>query len=220
MSPPGYPCTKALAMHYRLDQRAEGLCDAISECRGRPTHFVRDAALIALLLAAPPAAVASRLAGEAKLLTSGVPHLGSHGDLSTLERLISLIRRDVAPAADIYDQLLGASTTAPLGWEAFAHLGCPIRAAGTPCPWMTDAGSPVANDQRRGMPQWRQNGTYQHFAPVNHRLRARLPSSARFAVAQAGQKGRSFPGKHREFWRMCAKSGRIAVKVINHLGRR
>jgi len=31
----------ALALHYRLDQRVEGLCDAISECRGRPTRSGR-----------------------------------------------------------------------------------------------------------------------------------------------------------------------------------
>ncbi|MBO0737376.1 MAG: hypothetical protein J2P48_12505 [Alphaproteobacteria bacterium] len=51
-----------------------------------------------------------------------VLHLGSRRR-STLKRLILLIRRDVAPAADICDQLLGAPTTAPLGWDAFAHLG-------------------------------------------------------------------------------------------------
>jgi len=113
----------ALALHYRLDQRVEGLCDAISECRGRPRRFMRDAGLIALLLAAPEAAVASRLAGESKLLTSGVLHIGRYADLSALERLISLIRCEVPPAADIYDQLLGATTTVPLAWEAFAHLG-------------------------------------------------------------------------------------------------
>ncbi|MGH7161107.1 MAG: AAA family ATPase, partial [Acetobacteraceae bacterium] len=38
-------------------------------------------------------------------------------------RLISLIRREALPAADIYDQLLGTSAAEPLGWEAFAHLG-------------------------------------------------------------------------------------------------
>ena len=113
----------ALALHYRLDQRIERLWDAISDCRGRPTRFMRDADLIALLLAASQADVASRLTGEAKLLASGVLHLGSQADLSALERLVSLIRRDVLPAADIYDQLVGAATAAPLGWEAFAHLG-------------------------------------------------------------------------------------------------
>jgi transitional endoplasmic reticulum ATPase len=113
----------ALALHYRLDQRIERLWDAISDCRGRPTRFMRDADLIALLLAASEADVASRLAGEAKLLASGVLHLGSQADLSALERLVSLIRRDAPPAPDIYDQLLGATTAAPLGWEAFAHLG-------------------------------------------------------------------------------------------------
>jgi AAA+ superfamily predicted ATPase len=113
----------ALALHYQLDQRIERLFDAISNCRGRPTRFMRDADLIALLLAASQADVASRLAGKAKLLASGVLHLGSQADLSALERLVSLIRRDVPPEPDIYDQLLGTTTAAPLDWEAFSHLG-------------------------------------------------------------------------------------------------
>jgi transitional endoplasmic reticulum ATPase len=112
-----------LALHYQLDRRVEGLSDAISECRGRATRLTRDARLIGLLLAAPPAMVEVRLSGNATLLGSGVLHLGRQADLSVLDRLISLIRRDVAPVADIYDQLLGTSTTEPLGWEAFAHLG-------------------------------------------------------------------------------------------------
>src|SRR4051812_15389412 len=91
----------ALALHYRLDDRGEGLCDAISECRGRRTRFMRDAGMIALLLSPPRAAVAIRLAGEAKLLASGVLHLGSQADLSRLERLTSLIRRDIRPVTDM-----------------------------------------------------------------------------------------------------------------------
>ena len=113
----------ALALRYRLDGRVERLCDAISESRGRPTRFRRDAGLIGLLLAASRSAVASRLTGEAKLLASGVLYIESDAKLAPLERLISLIRRDEPPAADIYDQLLGATTTAPLSWDAFAHLG-------------------------------------------------------------------------------------------------
>ena len=113
----------ALALHYRLDQRVERLCDALSECRGRPTRFARDVGLIALLLAAPCAAIASRLVGKAKLLTSGMLYLDSRAELSALGPIISLIRCDVLPAADIYDQLLGTSAAEPLGWEAFAHLG-------------------------------------------------------------------------------------------------
>ena len=116
-------CILALALHYRLDQRVERLFDALSECRGRPTRFTRDVALIALLLAAPCAAVASRLVGKAKLLASGMLYLDSQAELSALGRIISLIRCDVLPAADIYDQLLGTSAAEPLGWEAFAHLG-------------------------------------------------------------------------------------------------
>jgi len=62
---------------------------------------MRDAGMIALLLAAARAAVAIRLAGEAKLLASGVLHLGRQADLSPLERLTLLIRRDILPVADI-----------------------------------------------------------------------------------------------------------------------
>lgn len=112
----------ALALHYRLDRRIEGLWDAMNVCRGRPTHFMRDVGLIALLLAAPEADVARRLDGEAKLLAGGLLHLGRYADLAAPERLMSLIRRGTVPGADIYDQLLGATTTAPLDWEAFAHL--------------------------------------------------------------------------------------------------
>jgi hypothetical protein len=113
----------ALALHYRLEHRIERLCDELSECRGRPTRFMRDAELISLLLAAPRAAVATRLTSEAKLLASGVLHLDNQANLSPLERLVSLIRRDMPPASDIYDQLLGAGAVEPLEWEAFSHLG-------------------------------------------------------------------------------------------------
>jgi hypothetical protein len=34
-----------LALHYRLDQRVERLCDALSECRDRPMRFMRNANL-------------------------------------------------------------------------------------------------------------------------------------------------------------------------------
>ena len=39
------------------------------------------------------------------------------------DALLSLIQRDISPAADFHDQLLGAVTTQTLPWEAFAHLG-------------------------------------------------------------------------------------------------
>jgi AAA+ superfamily predicted ATPase len=113
----------ALALHYKLDQRVERLFDAISECRAGITQFRRDAALIALLLHAPPAEVATRLTAEGKLLASGLLHLDGHGQLTVLDRLVSLLRRDVVPGVDVYDQLLGAIAAEPLPWEAFAHLG-------------------------------------------------------------------------------------------------
>ena len=59
----------------------------------------------------------------AKLLASGLLQLDRQGCLSVQERLVSLIRQDVPPAADFYDQLLGSSQSEPLPWEAFAHLG-------------------------------------------------------------------------------------------------
>ena len=121
----------ALALQYRLDRRVERLWDALTDCRGRPTRFMRDAGLLALLLAESQAAVDIRLASEAKLLASGVLQLGSLADLSAVERLISLIRRDVPPTADIYDQLLGSGTAEPLGWGAFAHLGREAEVAAT-----------------------------------------------------------------------------------------
>jgi hypothetical protein len=80
----------ALALHYQLDYRIERLCDKLSECRGRPTRFTRNAELISLLLAAPRAAVATRLAREAKLLASGVLHLNNQINLSPLAGTVGL----------------------------------------------------------------------------------------------------------------------------------
>jgi transitional endoplasmic reticulum ATPase len=121
----------ALGLHYPLDGRVERLFDGMSGCRGGITRFHRDAALIALLLDENPADVAIRLAGEAKLLASGLLHLGSQGELSVLAPLVSLIRRDQVPGADIYDQLLGTIAAEPLPWEAFAHLGREAEVAST-----------------------------------------------------------------------------------------
>jgi transitional endoplasmic reticulum ATPase len=112
-----------LALHYKLDQRVERLFDGMSECRGGRTTLHRDAGLIALLLQAPLAEVAGRLTAEAKLLSSGLLRIERHGDLSVLDRLLSLIRQDVPPGADFYDQLLGSIALEPLPWEAFTHLG-------------------------------------------------------------------------------------------------
>ena len=113
----------ALALHYQLDQRVERLFDAVSECRGLITRFHRDSGLIALLLHVPTAEIEMRLTGDAKLRASGLLRLDQHGELCVLERLVSLIRQDVPPAADFYDQLLGAIAVDPLPWESFAHLG-------------------------------------------------------------------------------------------------
>ena len=113
----------ALALHYKLDQRVERLFDAASECRGLVTRFRRDSGLIALLLQATPAEIEMRLRGDAKLRASGLFHLEQDGELHVLERLVSLIRQDVPPTADFYDQLLGAIAVDPLPWESFEHLG-------------------------------------------------------------------------------------------------
>jgi len=113
----------ALALHYVLDKRVERLFDAMSQCRGSVTRLNRDASLFALLLQVSTAEAATHLAANAKLLASGLLQLDRHGGLSVQERLVSLIRQDVPPAADFYDQLLGSSQSEPLPWEAFAHLG-------------------------------------------------------------------------------------------------
>jgi AAA+ superfamily predicted ATPase len=113
----------SLALHYKLDQRVERLFDATSECRGDAARFHRGAGLIALLLQATPAEIEIRLRGDATLLASGLLRLDQDGELHALERLVSLIRQDAPPAADFYDQLLGAIVADPLPWESFEHLG-------------------------------------------------------------------------------------------------
>jgi SpoVK/Ycf46/Vps4 family AAA+-type ATPase len=112
----------ALALHYQLDQRVERLYDGLSECRGKPTSFRRDAGLLALLLGASESMVAQCLDSEAKLLSSGLLRLSPQADLTPLERLVTLLLRETAPATDIYDQLLSAAPAEALPWEAFAHL--------------------------------------------------------------------------------------------------
>jgi transitional endoplasmic reticulum ATPase len=112
-----------LALQYKLDPRVARLLDAMSDCRGRPTRLQKDSELISLLLQVPAAAVDSRLHRDAKLQASGLLRLDRHGELQVLERLTSLMRCDVPPEADLYDQLLGTMTAVPLPWEAFAHLG-------------------------------------------------------------------------------------------------
>jgi hypothetical protein len=112
-----------LALHYRLERRVEKLFDGLSESRGGRTQFQRDSALIALLLNAPIADVDSRLASDARLLTSGLLRLLHDGELEVLGRLKSLLHWNILPTTDLYDQLLGTMTIEPLPWDAFAHLG-------------------------------------------------------------------------------------------------
>jgi MoxR-like ATPase len=113
----------ALALHYVSHQRFERLFDMLSQSRGGPTQFHRSPWLLGLLLGVAPEQIERRLAPEAKLLTSGLLHPGKSGDLSLPQRLAALVRAGVAPAGDIYDQLLGAPASAALPWAAFAHLG-------------------------------------------------------------------------------------------------
>jgi AAA+ superfamily predicted ATPase len=113
----------ALAIHYKVDQRVERLFDGISACRGGHSMLHRDAGLFGLLLDKPTAEVAAQFSAHAKLLASGLLHLDEHGQLSVLDRLQSLIRQDVLPAADFYDQVLGSIEADPLPWDSFAHLG-------------------------------------------------------------------------------------------------
>ena len=113
----------ALALHYRIDQRVERLFDRLSECRSGICRLHRDTGLIALLFDTAEAEIAARLRPEARLLAGGLLHLERDNELAVLSQLLALVRRDVLPEADFFDQLLGSSAVAPLPWEAFAHLG-------------------------------------------------------------------------------------------------
>jgi transitional endoplasmic reticulum ATPase len=113
----------SLALHYKFDKRVEGLLDVISECRGGCRRLSRDAGLLALLLDAPSADVAKCLTVAAKLLASGLLQLDRFGCLEVQDRLAALIRQDIRPAPDFYDQLLGPCRPPSLPWEAFVHLG-------------------------------------------------------------------------------------------------
>lgn len=113
----------ALVLHYKFGQRVEELLDIISECRGGNRRLSRDAGLLGLLLHVPSSEIARCLMPSAKLLASGLLQLDRFGCLNVQDRLASLIRRDIFPAADFYDQLLGSSRPESLPWEAFAHLG-------------------------------------------------------------------------------------------------
>jgi transitional endoplasmic reticulum ATPase len=111
-----------LALHYRLDHRLERLFDALAESHGGASRFCRDVGLIALLLNVSPADVDQRLTPSARLHASGLLQLRRSGDIGVLGQLTSLIRQDVAPQADFYDQLLSAISEKPLPWQAFEHL--------------------------------------------------------------------------------------------------
>jgi AAA+ superfamily predicted ATPase len=119
----------ALALGYKLDNRVERLFDAVSECRGNQSVLIRDAGLFGLLLHAPAAEMAKRLAPGGQLFVSGVLHLDQWGAVQVLDRLVSLIRQDILPGADLFDQLLGSISAAPLEWDAFAHLGAEAEVA-------------------------------------------------------------------------------------------
>ncbi len=113
----------ALALQYAFNHHFERLFDMLSQSRGGPPHFHRNPRLFGLLLGETPERIECRLAGRAKLLTSGLLHPGKTGNLSLPHRLVALIRAGVAPDGDVYDQLLGAAARAALPWAAFAHLG-------------------------------------------------------------------------------------------------
>jgi AAA+ superfamily predicted ATPase len=112
-----------LALQCKLDQRVEKLFAYLSESCGRPSHFRVDPSLIALLLAVSAKDVAARLADEERLLASGLLYLERYGNLNVLERMTSLIMREVFPAEDLYDQLIARSRPIALPWDLFAHLG-------------------------------------------------------------------------------------------------
>ena len=113
----------SLAFQYKFDKRVEGLLDVMSECRGGCRRLSRDAGLLALLLDVSSADIAKRLTVASKLLASGLLELDRFGYLAVQDRLAALIRQDIRPATDFYDQLLGPCRPASLPWEAFVHLG-------------------------------------------------------------------------------------------------
>ena len=113
----------SLGLYYRLDQRVDRLFDALSSSRGGRSQFHCHPVLIGLLIGHHEADIQTRLMPDARLLASGLLHLDRDGELRVLDQLTSLIRRNIRPGADLYDQLLGASVPKALPWEAFAHLG-------------------------------------------------------------------------------------------------
>ena len=89
----------ALALQYAFNHHFERLFDMLSQSRGGPPHFHRNPRLFGLLLGETPERIECRLAGRAKLLTSGLLHPGKTGNLSLPHRLVALIRAGVAPIA-------------------------------------------------------------------------------------------------------------------------
>ena len=113
----------ALVLQYKFGRQVDDLFNLISECRGGNAKLGRDAGLLALLLDVPSSDVAKCLMPSAKLLASGLVLLDRSRRLDVQDRLASLIRRDIFPEPDFYDQLLGSSRPGALPWEAFVHLG-------------------------------------------------------------------------------------------------
>ncbi|MCL2713264.1 MAG: ATP-binding protein [Alphaproteobacteria bacterium] len=112
-----------LAMEYESNHLFESLFDSVSVSRRRSARLHNNPALFALLIAAPVAAVVTRLAQDSKLHVSGLLRTDKDGNLQVLDRLIALVRRGILPDQDIYDQLIGAPAQETLSWDAFAHLG-------------------------------------------------------------------------------------------------
>ena len=113
----------ALALHYRLDQRVERLFDRLSDCRGGPIRFQRDAALIALLLQASTAAVAFAAGTGCKAAGERAAACGAGWGIAGVGAAHVADAAGHTAGADLYDQLLGKMTAEPLPWDAFAHLG-------------------------------------------------------------------------------------------------
>ena len=106
-----------------MDERLEHLVDQVSTARGGPSRLHCNANFLALLVAETPGAVELALSPDGRLLGSGLLRVDNDGDLDVLWQITSLIRRSTSPQADPFAQLLGASITATLAPDAFAHLG-------------------------------------------------------------------------------------------------
>jgi len=112
-----------LAIEYHCDYRFESLFARVSVSRGRDSELHGNPALLGLFLNAPVGAVATRLAPGGTLHASGLLRTESSGHLRVLDRLLTLVRREIEPDLDPYDQLVGAPASPALPWTAFAHVG-------------------------------------------------------------------------------------------------